>query len=133
MKLKLIRKPSTSQCTIGQLYVDDVFECFTLEDVVRPIKIAGETAIAAGTYNVVVTYSPHFKRDLPLLLNVPNYDGVRIHPGNTKANTEGCILVGKAIGNDGDSITQSVIAFNKLFDKLKAQDSQITLEIVQSA
>ncbi len=127
MELKLVRDPSTERCTLGSLYVDDVWECFSLEDVVRDTKIFGETAIPAGTYTVDITHSNHFGKDLPLLENVPNYEGVRIHSGNTAADTEGCILVG--VGKGVDSVTQSRVAFDKLFAKMRAADD-ITITIV---
>jgi hypothetical protein len=98
MELKVLRKELTARSTIGELHVDGKFECFTLEDAVRPVKIKGVTAIPAGAYEVVVNFSQRFQRPLPLLLNVPNFDGVRIHAGNTDADTEGCPLVGKTQG-----------------------------------
>lgn len=121
MQLKLTRAQFEPTCTIGRLYVDGVNECWTLEDQVRPTgapKVFGQTAIPAGTYGVVITHSPHFGRDLPLLLNVPGFEGVRIHPGNTAADTEGCILVG--MDRLADSIGRSRIAFDALFPKIVA-------------
>ncbi len=118
MELVLTRKPSNSHCTIGELTVDGAFEAFTLEDVVRDKKVQNETAIPAGRYQVIITFSPHFKRNLPLLLNVPNYEGVRIHPGNYDRDTEGCILVGKS--HNEDMLMQSVAAFDPLFEKIKS-------------
>ena len=102
MDLKVLRKELTARSTIGELHVDGKFECFTLEDAVRPVKIKGVTAIPSGVYEVVVNFSQRFRRPLPLLLNVPNFDGVRIHAGNTDADTEGCLLVGKTKGADFD-------------------------------
>lgn len=93
--------------TIGRLYVDGKYTCDTLEDVDRGLtqdmsldeinkkKIKGETAIPTGTYKVVVNNSPKFKRNLPRLLNVPGYDGVLIHRGNTHSDSAGCMLVGE--------------------------------------
>jgi len=129
MNLTLIRKYPGTDCIIGELFVDGIFECFTLEDVERPVKIPGVTAIPRGFYEVVITYSERFKRLLPLLLNVPNFDGVRIHTGNVAANTEGCILVGKVKATD--SIQQSKIAFDALFPKLQdaAQREKIIIEV----
>jgi hypothetical protein len=132
VKLKLIRTECGKVCTIGALYVDGAFECFTLEDVVRAdgVKVFGETAIPKGAYTVDITPSPRFKRDLPLLINVAGFVGVRIHPGNTAGDTEGCILVGQ--GKAPNSVTNSVKAFNALFPKLqaaKARGEAITLEI----
>lgn len=119
MKLQLKREPSDSACTIGKLSIDGAGFCWTLEDVVRSgPKVFGKTAIPAGTYQVVITYSPHFQRDLPLLVNVPGFEGVRIHPGNTAADTEGCILVG--MDRLADSIGHSRIAFDALFPKIQA-------------
>src|SRR2546423_440555 len=94
MQLQLKRKTFTDKSTIGELAVNGVFECFTLEDVVRPEKIKRETAIPAGRYEIAITFSDKFQKFLPLLLNVPNYEGVRIHSGNRPEDTEGCILVG---------------------------------------
>jgi hypothetical protein len=116
MELKVVRKDRTARSTIGELYVDGAFECFTLEDAVRPVKIKGVTAIPAGVYEVIVNWSQRFQRPLPLLLNVPNFDGVRIHAGNTDADTEGCLLVGKTKGVD--VIGNSRAAFNALFEKI---------------
>ncbi len=118
MKIQVQRDPSGAACTIGTMFVDGVFECYTLEDIVRDgPKVFGETAIPAGTYRVVVTHSNHFNRDLPLLVDVPNFEGVRIHPGNTAKDTEGCILVG--VVKLKDSIGTSVVAFNALFPKIQ--------------
>ena len=130
MQLMVNRTWPSAACTIGVLTVDGVNECFTLEDVVRAEKIKGETAIPAGSYNVTITPSNRFKRDLPLLENVPNFEGVRIHPGNTAADTEGCILVGKSKGPD--AIYESRKAFDTLFAKIKAAidaGEKVTLEI----
>lgn len=121
MLLEVKRPQSNDKCTIGKLYVNGVFECDTLEDVVRPKKIAGKTAIPAGEYDVIINMSNRFKRLLPLLVNVPNFDGVRIHAGNTDADTEGCILVGKANGKY--SIANSRAAFDKLFAQMQKADS----------
>ena len=126
MNLELRRHPSSSNSTIGLLYIENIFECFTLEDVVREIpgepveswKIPGKTAISAGRYRITVTPSARFKRDLPLLNDVPGFKGVRIHTGNTSEDTEGCILVGDQMA--ADSVVQSRLAFAQLFDKLKA-------------
>ena len=82
--------------TIGRLYINGEYQCDTLEDPVRDgPKIPGETAIAEGTYKVTLAYSPHFKRYLPLLHDVPDFTGILIHAGNTPKDTRGCILVGE--------------------------------------
>jgi hypothetical protein len=132
MKLKLIRDCHGKESTTGKLFVDGAFECYTLEDVCRPKKIKGCTAIPEGTYEVVVTYSNRFKRLLPLLLHVPNYEGIRIHSGNTAKDTEGCILVGKARGVN--IVTNSRAAFAPLFAKIvgAAKREKIFIEVVSA-
>lgn len=133
MKLTLLRTECGKACTIGELMIDGKHECFTLEDVVRPdgVKIHGETAIPAGQYTVDITRSPRFGVDLPLVVNVKGFVGIRIHPGNTAGDTEGCILVGQ--GKAGASLTKSRAAFDALFPKLrqaKARGEPITLEVL---
>jgi hypothetical protein len=127
MKLLLKREPHPDY-TVGKLYINGVYECFTLEDPVRETKIHGETAIPYGTYNVIINQSARFKRELPLLLNVKNFAGVRIHPGNTVEDTEGCILVGTTRTKNG-IVLNSVLAFKSLFKKMKESKTPITLEI----
>lgn len=118
MQIQVFRKTLTARSTIGEMHVDGQFECYTLEDCVRPVKIKGMTAIPAGSYEVVINFSERFQRLLPLLLNVPNFDGVRIHAGNTAADTEGCVLVGQT--QEVDFIGKSRAAFDALFAKLQA-------------
>ena len=128
MLIEVKRQKSNDKCTIGKMYIDGVFECYTLEDVVRPKKIAGQTAIPAGEYDVLINMSNRFKRLLPLLVNVPEFDGVRIHAGNTDADTEGCILVGQSATQY--SIANSRAAFEKLFAKMQKAD-KIKMRITQ--
>lgn len=95
MELHLKRRYLGPDYTIGSLLVDGRYFCDTLEDTVRPAKVPGRTAIPAGRYKVVVNRSPRFGRDLPRLLDVPGFEGILIHRGNTAADTSGCILVGE--------------------------------------
>jgi hypothetical protein len=126
MQITIKRLYKTNTSTIGELFINGVFECFTLEDVERPVKIKNETAIPKGTYKVIINQSNRFKRLLPLLLNVPNFEGVRIHSGNSNHDTEGCILVGQT--RNKNYIGQSRKAFNKLFKKMQvAKDITITI------
>jgi len=125
MNLTLYRKWFTDISTTGVLFIDGEFFCYTLEDKVREGKVYGKTAIPYGEYDVVVTYSPRFQKNMPLLKNVPNFEGVRIHTGNTANDTEGCILVGKSKGYD--FIGGSRNAFNELMERIKGQ--KLTIEI----
>ena len=85
----------TAKSTIGQLTFGN-FNCFTLEDTERApgVKVAGQTAIPAGRYEVQMTFSPRFQRNMPLVMGVPGFAGIRIHSGNTAEDTEGCLLLG---------------------------------------
>lgn len=114
MKLHLNRIAREQGYTIGRLYLitkasppnpspgrgeDAVKICDTLEPQWRNYqggekKVKGKSAIPEGTYRVVVTRSPRLGQWLPLLLDVPQFSGVRIHAGNSADDTEGCILVG---------------------------------------
>jgi hypothetical protein len=129
MELKLIRKYPGADSVIGELYVNGTFECYTLEDIERPVKVQNVTAIPRGKYSVVISFSNRFQKLMPEIQNVPNYAGVRIHSGNVSADTEGCILVGQVKGNN--RIDHSRDAFNVLFPKLQAaaQTEKIFLEI----
>lgn len=139
MQLLLKRLHKTEKSTIGELYVDGKFECYTLEDYDRDLnhdgdlndageqKVMGKTAIPKGEYKVIINMSNRFKRQLPLLLNVPNFEGVRIHSGNTAENTEGCVLVGRT--RSVDFIGESRLAFTSLFDKMLLSHTPITIKI----
>ncbi|MEG0518313.1 MAG: DUF5675 family protein [Bacteroidales bacterium] len=97
MELLLHRKFRGDKYTIGTLSVDGVKLCDTLEPTCRRVKIKGSTAIAEGYYRVIINESPRFCRELPRLCNVPDFEGVLIHRGNTVADTAGCILPGDNI------------------------------------
>jgi hypothetical protein len=133
MRIRIERKAHKETYTIGKLYVDDVYVCDTLEDKVRPdgVKLAGETAIPAGKYLSGLTFSARFQKYLPEIFNVPHFTGVRIHSGNTAADTEGCILVGKnsevgkVIGGIAMGILAKIIAYYK-----NAQDGDEPVEVV---
>ena len=130
MKLNLKRLHKTNNSTIGELSIDNKFECYVIEDVERQEKVFGKTAIPKGTYEVVITMSNRFKKPLPLLLNVPNYEGVRIHTGNTALDTEGCLILGKtrAIDFVGQSRDAMKSFMPKLESALKVGKVFITIE-----
>lgn len=133
MKLRLERDEVTTEATIGKLYVDEAFECYTLEDIPRDEKIKHQTCIPTGTYRIVINHSPAFGRELPLLLNVPEFEGIRIHAGNTKDHTSGCILVGKTRGTDriGESKAALEILFAKIQSALK-RGAPVSIDITLS-
>ena len=127
MELKLERKYLNESYTIGKLYIDNEYYCDTLEDTVRDInkdgkcdnkevKGYGQTAIPYGRYLVDVTYSNHFKKQLPLLVDVPSFEGIRIHAGNTISDTLGCILVG--LNKIKGQLVNSRIYANMLTERL---------------
>ena len=127
MELKLNRIFLGSSATIGELYVDGEHIADTLEDRVRleGEKVYGKTAIPEGIYEMVLSYSPRFKKVLPEILNVPNFTGIRLHCGNSSADSEGCVLVGTWDGKKEDWISDSKIAFNELMSLLqKAADNK---------
>jgi len=130
MKLNLKRLHKTDNSTIGELSIDGKFECYTLEDVERDVKVFGKTAIPKGTYEVIMTMSNRFKKMMPLLLNVNGYAGVRIHSGNNATQTEGCILLGTTrsvdfIGGSHDAIAKF---YPKLEASLKIGKAYLTIE-----
>lgn len=100
MKIEIRRDSFQSQRTLGRMTVDGEFYGYTLEDEDRKLeaggtKVKGKTAIPKGEYKVTVSMSNRFKKRMPEVHNVPGFEGVRIHGGNTEADTEGCPLLGK--------------------------------------
>lgn len=116
----------TPQRTIGSFSVNCSRLFYSCEDAVREVigqpvaqwKIQNQTAIPAGTYKVIMSFSPHFNRILPELLDVLGYSGVRIHNGNTEADTDGCILIGLTYFNGG--VQNSVAALNQFLPIIEA-------------
>ena len=156
MILTLVRniKESTKDYTIGELYVQEEDKltqtykvCDTIEDAFRLLpktcpntpkgksceckeKVYGKTCIPNGTYTVVLSYSNRFKRVLPELLDVPHFLGIRMHAGNSSADSSGCILLGTK--SKGDWVTDSMVAFNKVYTLLQkavANKEEITITI----
>lgn len=139
MNIILNRIAKKAKYTIGKLYINDQYFCDTLEDTDRGLtqsmteqqieskKVYGETAIPTGTYKVIISYSNKFKKQMPLLLNVPGFAGIRIHSGNTEKDSLGCILVGKnkAVGK----VLESRDTYNKLFSILQEADKKETIKI----
>lgn len=125
MELKLVRSVFNQKSTLGKLYLNGDFYAYTCEDTVRNLnsdcskKIKNETAIDSGRYEVVLSFSNHFQRYLPLLLSVPCFEGIRIHGGNTAADSEGCILIG-AEGDMKERIWNCASKVNSLVAAMKA-------------
>jgi len=144
MNLVLVRKHGTKGFTEGKLYEKEGeskdFECFTVEDEERPVKIPGGTAIPVGKYSLTISKSERFSKlrgyDVFLIevLNVPGFSGIRIHSGNSSKDTEGCIIVGSVNSRDDDDwVGGSRIAYNRLHAKVKAALSAgetVTLEVM---
>ena len=130
MELKLERKYRNNNYCIDKLYINGKYFSDVLEDPdrgltdtmsleeIKKIKIKGNTCIPYGTYNVTITYSPRFKKNLPLLNNVKGFDGIRIHSGNKPQDTEGCLLPGF------NKVKGQVIDSRVTTDKLIAQIQQ---------
>ena len=139
MELLLKRIYSGSSYTIGHLYINGNYYCDVLEDVdrglsndmseeqIKKIKVYGRTAIPKGTYKVEVTYSPKFKRYLPILLNVKGFSGIRIHSGNTPEDTLGCILVG--YNKEKGKVLNSRVTSDKLTALLRNTKEEIYITI----
>jgi hypothetical protein len=128
--LTLQRSPSVDGATFGRLHVDGRLLCDTLEDAVHGgPKVQGSTAIPAGTYSLDLTYSPRFKRVLPLVHDVPGFAGVRIHAGNTIADTEGCILVGTRAR---DKLVRSRLMVDALVQVLERAGGPVSLHVVDA-
>lgn len=101
--------------------VENQYLCNILEDKFRgndlsKCKVAGQTCIPEGNYKIIMSYSPRFDRELPLLVNVPFFSGVRIHSGTTAEHTEGCLLPGenKVVGKVINSMQHTAIIINKI-------------------
>jgi len=140
VNLHLIRTSLLADRALGTLYAPGLV-LRTLEDPVRddPVpetpaneaKVYGQTAIPDGTYSVIIDFSPRFKVEMPHILDVPGFEGVRIHAGNTPGDTHGCILVGRYLASD-NTLRQSRVAYEELMEKLEAayaRNEQITITI----
>lgn len=140
MKLTLKRIALRPTYTIGKLYIDDVYFCDTIEDTVRDLnkngkfdngekKVHSKTAIPYGIYEIKWTYSPRFKKYTPQLMNVPSFEGIRIHAGNTSSDTEGCLILGK--NKQVGKVLNSRATINKFYPIIKnaCSNGKVTIEI----
>ena len=122
MHIRVMREPSINDTTLGSLFIEDHWQCHTLEDVIRPRgeKVRSKTAIPPGCYRIILTMSNRFKKIMPEVLNVPMFTGIRIHSGNTAKDTAGCLLVGQTRSVETRSIGRSRAAYTALMLKLTA-------------
>ena len=139
MDLKLIRRYKNDKYTIGDLYIDGVWFSNVLEDTdrgltddmseeqIKKIKVYGKTAVPKGQYKIEVTYSPKFKRHLPLLIGVKGFTGIRIHSGNTAEDTLGCLLVG--FNKEKGKVLNSRVTSDKLTALLRNTKEEIHITI----
>lgn len=129
MKLTVYRFLHTENETIGILFINGIFECYTLEDEFRTTKVWGETRIPEGTYQVKLRkegghhnrYSqkfPDIHKGMLHVQDVPNFKWILIHIGNDDDDTAGCLLVGEAISSDNKSIARSTLAYKKMYKKV---------------
>lgn len=109
MILELARTDRYGKRCIGTLHINGAFTCYTLED--------NPPLVPVGTYKITITYSPRFKKNLPILNNVPGHSGIRIHTGNSHEDTEGCILVG--LDRTVDRILKSRVALDHVQHKIQ--------------
>ena len=132
MHIRVMREPSINDTTLGSLFIEDHWQCHTLEDVIRPRgeKVRSKTAIPPGCYRIILTMSNRFKKIMPEVLNVPMFTGIRIHSGNTAKDTAGCLLVGQTRSVETRSIGRSRFAYTALMLKLRAAlDAGDTIDI----
>jgi hypothetical protein len=123
MEITVLRRWFTPKSTQSILFINGEQECFVLEDVTRPDgakKVPGKTAIPAGRYRLIVDWSNRFQKYAFHILDVPNFDGIRIHSGNTDKDTDGCLLVGQE--RQFDAVLLSHKAFVALWEKLTVVD-----------
>lgn len=141
MRLTLIRIANRPTYCIGKLYIDGVYFCDTIEDTdmglkdemsleeILSKKVKGETAIPSGIYQVTITYSPKYKKNMPLINNVKGYSGIRIHSGNTSKDTEGCLIVGK--NKEVGKVLDSRVTYNALYKRLVQTKDRIIIDIMR--
>lgn len=131
MEIKVFRFSQKKDATTGLLFVDNVFQCFTLEDVYRDVKVAGKTRIPAGRYKISLAnwgelnsrylkkFGAEFHKGMLILQDVPNFTGILIHMGNTPEHTQGCILVGSTSSPELGTITSSEDAYRRIYTPIR--------------
>jgi hypothetical protein len=146
MKITVERFEHNEDETISRVYLDGVYQCFALEDQYRLVKVAGDTRIPSGTYRVTLrlvggknaTYSkkyPTWHKGMLWVRDVPGFEYILIHQGNTDKDTEGCLLLGtkRGILNGRQAVLESAIAYKRFYLKvIKAFESgeEINIEYI---
>lgn len=143
MRIRLERIARKEAYTIGRVYVNGEYLCDSLEDrdrgladtmteaAIAAVKVKGRTAIPTGVYGVVMTWSPRFRKTLPLVCGVKGFEGIRVHSGNGPEDTEGCILLGR--NRVAGRVLDSRVAcetFNAMVQQAILRGEKITLEVV---
>jgi hypothetical protein len=132
MEIRVFRYSTSKECTLGLLFIDGVFECYTLEDEFRYEKVPGKTRIPAGKYKIDLRkegriHNNYLRRfpDLHIgmlhVTNVPNFEFILIHCGNDSEDTSGCLLVGNEVNNNNENkgyIRNSTIAYKSFYTKV---------------
>ena len=136
MKLTVVRTQFGTDATNGLLFIDGLFECYTLEDQYQAVKVMHETFIPEGTYDIKfrktggfhAKYSERYKNahyGMLHIQDVPNFTYILIHTGNTDEHTSGCLIVGETqqdleVSKDG-FIGSSTVAYKKMYSKVASQ------------
>lgn len=143
MKICLHRKYKKNNYTIGQLFINNEYFSDCLEDTdrgltsnmsieeIKRIKVPGNTCIPYGTYKITITYSPRFKKNLPLINDVKGFEGIRIHSGNNNNDTSGCLLLG--FNKIKGGVINSKVIVDKFIDIIQKtinSGESITLSII---
>lgn len=136
---------TTKGATLSRIFVDGELECVGLEDEYRDVKVAGETRIPAGTYQVKLKtwgdfHSRYTKKfgdkhhGMLHVQDVPGFTDILIHIGNYETNTAGCLLVGSSADEAAMTIGASKVAYEKFYAKVweAARDGNLTIEYVDN-
>ncbi|WP_430810133.1 MULTISPECIES: DUF5675 family protein [unclassified Carboxylicivirga] len=148
MDLKVVRYSGSGESTLGLLFIDGAFACYTLEDEHRTIKVMGETRIPAGRYRVELRsygghhwrylkrYGSEFHKGMLQIMNVPGFTDILIHKGNDDDDTAGCLLVGDTANNNQVTdgfIGNSTVAYNRIYPFVRdaiLRGDEVFLEVV---
>jgi hypothetical protein len=147
MELKVLRYSSSKESTLGLLFIDGLFACYTLEDEHRTVKVMGETRIPAGRYEIrlrsfgglhwryLKRYGSEFHKGMLQLMDVPGFTDILIHKGNDDDDTGGCLLLGDSSNNNQEKdgfISNSTVAYNRIYPVVRdalLKGDQVNIEL----